>query len=226
MALHFNETESLKPIMKNETGSDFDEPWPESMKLFYNVYKYLSLFIYSLGVIANSLIILFIATKKSRKMIVYHFLLLVLAIIDLIICCWFTVKTIITLFEMDDRWFKEVDSFGNILFEKVLTMTANWVLVLLCFVKYRKILHPFKRQLNKKVCFLVSFLFFLSAFGFQTFKESKVLPDSIQIHIVWFENVIENIIPLVFLVFSHYKIWMYFRSSEVENTQLKLEQGT
>ena len=60
------------------------EPWPGSMLLFYYVYLYISFFIYSSGVIANSLIILFIAAKKSRKMIVYHFILLELAIIDLV----------------------------------------------------------------------------------------------------------------------------------------------
>ena len=211
----------MEPI-DNETLPDFEglEPWPESMLLFYDVYLYVSLFIYSSGVIANSLIILFIATKKSRKMSVYYFLLLNLAIIDLIICCWLTCSTVLLLRMYE--WLEKIESEYSLaeqFFEDVLAMTASWFLVLLCFIKYRKILHPFQRQPNKRVCLLVSILLFLSALGIHIFKET-VLPFGHD-WFIWLESSIDTIIPLAFLVFFHNKIWMYLKSSAMENTQVR-----
>ena len=216
MSIYFNETEPLEPI-ENDTWLDFEKQLLESMGLFYDVHLYVSLVIYSLGVISNSLIILFIATKRSRKMIVYHFLLLELAIIDLTICCWLTFST--TLFLAMDEWVHDSQfRKAEIFFENVLTMTAIWVLVLLCSVKYRKIVHPFKRQPDKKVCLLVSILLFLSAFGFYIFRNSQVL---IKIKFVWFAESAIDIIPLAFFVFSHYKVWMYLKSNKMENPRVR-----
>ena len=151
------------------------EPWPGSMLLFYYVYLYILFFIYSSGVIANSLIILFIAAKKSRKMIVYHFILLELAIIDL------------------------VDH--------------------LLLVNFSKLFSTLKR-----VCLLVSTFLFLSALGIHIFKETFLPFD--RYLIIWLESDIDTIIQLEFLVFFHYKIWMYLKSNAIDNAQLEQDTQT
>ena len=115
---------------------------------------------------------------------------------------------------------KELEPWPESEFLRMFYCSATWVFVLLYFVKYHKILRPFKRQPNKKICFLVSILFFLSALGFDTFK-NRVLPESEDTYFLWLYFAMDTIIPLAFLIFSHYKIWMYLKINAMENTQVR-----
>ena len=129
---------------------------------FFNVFLVLS----TIGVIGNSLVIVYffyLHKKNFRKMGSYHFLITVLAVLD-IICCIST--TAAYYFDWQIEWSGNetlclvtfplaVFAFPNISF---------WVVGLLAYERYRNIVHPFAKKLGIKVyCILLMLITLLSS---------------------------------------------------------------
>jgi len=124
---------------------------------------YAAIPLYSIGVFGNLMIILYfirINRKSMRDMTAYHFLILQLAFFDLVICC-------------DNICYKFFDqnsvSLGLVYCRYVWLslglspyMVSCWILVLLSYERYRKIVHPFKKKIRNTKLFLIC----LSLWGF------------------------------------------------------------
>ena len=100
------------------------------------------------GVLGNLLIIVYFLNlnwNKLRRMSSYHFLLINLAICDALACGG-------TAFLFHFLW--ELDKFGceyvmNV-FVNICPMASCLLLIIMSYARYRRIVTPFKKRLNKK----------------------------------------------------------------------------
>ena len=119
----------------------------------YKTFGYIP--ILSLGLLGNIVIIVYfikINKKHFRKMSTYHFLIIILAIIDLVVILCGSILSIPLDENNDknlniDRYY--YDDVLNIIKEGSTTASC-WILVLLSYERYRSITHPFNRRLKKK----------------------------------------------------------------------------
>ena len=150
--------------------------------LFLNKFheSYFSIFIMlaMVGVIGNSSLLIYflkLHKKNFRKMGSYHFLIIVLAVLD-IFCCIST--TAAYYFDWQIEW-----SFGKVacivslpLQVYTLPNISFWVVGLLAYERYRNIVHPFARKLGiKAYCLLLLLTALMSAscFYFGEMLENK-----------------------------------------------------
>ena len=113
------------------------------------------------GVVGNALILLYFSTrtKHLREMSSYHFFIIQLALTDISVCIF------VPLAEVHGTFYKESWHTGeftclwlSVIPYHVATGVSGWQLVTLSFDWYRKIVHPFKWQLNKRMVLLITII--------------------------------------------------------------------
>ena len=102
----------------------------------------------SIGILGNILIIAYFLHRNRRnigKMSSYHFLMILLAIFDSV-TCWG-----LALSKYQQNWEMSALScqLGASALE-VMSLASIWALVLIFYERYRGILYPFGKRLNKK----------------------------------------------------------------------------
>ena len=175
-------------IAKNKTSSarsDFDEMLS---------YTYLSMF--TTGCIGNTLIIIYFANvnrRKLKKMSAYHFLLILLAIVDLNVCAASLFFESLYLF--NSFLYNNNKTILNY-FQRPLSATSIYILVIISFLRYKAITNPLEHQWNKKCYFLLCLFSFSCSNGLWILVVIKV-----QIPIAAIDLAIFGIAPLIMLCF-------------------------
>eukprot|EP00111_Clytia_hemisphaerica_P004847 TCONS_00013932-protein len=124
---------------------------------FEDISTKVQLTIYYIGIIGNIVIMIYfvcVSRKNIFKMSAYHFLLVLLAFEDFNMCLW------LLLSKYQYNWSMTVlyCRFGSAILE-VSSLAAIWALVLLFYERYKGIVYPFKRKLNKKKYFGLTLLY-------------------------------------------------------------------
>ena len=117
----------------------------------------------ALGAFGNFLVILFFLhmnRRKLSKMSSYHFIILNLAIADLLVCVLIPIIL--------SKPFKDFLKFECLFFfdfsNWVCPIASCWLLVLLAFARYRLIVKPFQRKLTKKRCAVLILIIWVLSF--------------------------------------------------------------
>jgi len=117
----------------------------------------LSRALFTIGVIGNLLVIVYFSSraKHLNKMSCYHLFIVQLALTDISVCIFIP---LIKIYESLYGEFWNMSEVTCLLLSAipyhVATAVSGWLLVALSFDRYRRIVHPFKWQLNKKMVFL------------------------------------------------------------------------
>jgi len=120
-----------------------------------------SCFLFTAGVTGNTLIIVYFLSrwKHLNKMSCYHLFIIQLAFTDIFVCISLPLSKIYDSFYGEMRNMNKVTCLWlSTIPYHVATTTSGWLLVGLSFDRYRKIIHPFKWQLNKKMVLLFTTL--------------------------------------------------------------------
>ena len=121
-------------------------------KLAFQILNYIYIFVFSIGCIGNTLIITYfinVNRKKLKKMSAYHFLLILLAIVDLIVCITAILDKVVASLQI-----KMLD------YQIILGWTAIYILVIISYLRYKAITSPLKRRWSKKCYFLLCLICF------------------------------------------------------------------
>ena len=129
------------------------------------------------GAIANFLVIIFFLQmykKKISKMSSYHFLIVNLAIADLLVCVLVPVT-------LSKRLNESLQTFGRFECHFLWPFTSSvcpsascWFLVLLAFARYRRIMKPLQTKLKKKICCIFIFIIWLISFAVSSYWFSSL----------------------------------------------------
>ena len=129
--------------------------------------SYISVFIIlaMIGVVGNFSVLVYLLNlhkKNFRKMGSYHFLITVLAVLD-IICCISTTTAYYFDWQIEWKLGKVACIVSLPLLVYALPNISFWVVGLLAYERYRNIVHPFARKLGIKVyCILLILITLLS----------------------------------------------------------------
>lgn len=126
---------------------------------FEDIGTRIQLTVYYIGIIGNLIIIMYFiyASRKNLfKMSAYHFLLILLAFMDFYMCL------VLLMSKYQHYWHSQMTvsycRFGSAILE-VSSLVSIWALVLLFYERYKGIVYPFKRKLNKKKYFGLTVLY-------------------------------------------------------------------
>ena len=137
----------------------------------------------------------------------YHSLLILLAIVDLIVCIASAFRSSTDVLNKRLTSFKIIFNF----FQKSLTATSVYILVIISFLRYKAIASPLKRQWSKKCYFLICFFCFCCCSSFWQFKVLKI-----ELPIIYIDTALIGIVPLVILCFFVYKISRSLNSNTLD----------
>ena len=145
-------------------------------KFAYYIDRVLLPFYLGVGAITNLMVIIFLLQmykKKISKMSSYHFLIINLATADFLVCAFIpvTLREYSTITRFECLFFFEMA-------RRVCPIASCWLLTLIAFTRYRIIVQPFHRKLNKKTCCIfVSIIwimsFIASSYGFVVMRYSN-----------------------------------------------------
>jgi len=167
------------------------EIWDGIYRLFY------------FGVVGNALVIIYFWQNKSKArshLNAYHFLIVELAAVDLLICLFLAVKN------WDISYLHPIPDYLIWTYIDTLTSLSCWFLVLLSFERYWSIVHPFKQKNTVKTFFFISLamtVFFALAYFIHFYFVEEI--------IVYFERLImhgfiEVILPIICMYYFNLKI--------------------
>ena len=170
----------------------------------FKAINYISLLIFIIGCIGNTLIIVYFVKvnwQKLRKMCAYHFLLVLLAIVDWNVCAMNSFKKI-TEIEEDIEEFKWYSFFEDIFdfYERTLPAISVYMLVVISFLRYQGITNPLKPSWRKRTYFLLCVLCFCFSIGLWLLNIFFDLPMYI------IDPLLIGVVPLFMLCFFFYKM--------------------
>ena len=149
-AMYNNTTNLTKQTNNTSDSSGINE------KLAFQILNYIYIFILTIGCIGNILIIVYfinVNRRKLKKMSAYHFLLILLAIVDLIV-----VTTAISL-KYQIHSIKLLQMFIYHC-HNTFIWTSICILVIISFLRYKAIASPMKRRWSKKYYFSLCLICF------------------------------------------------------------------
>ena len=214
---NINNTDLITIVGDFVNNCSYDENQHKFIKnLEFYVFRVIVPSYLGLGAIANFLVIIFFLQmykKKISKMRPYHFLIVNLAIVDLLVCV--LVPVVIS------RTYRTLEKFECLFLanfaRRVCPSASFWLLVLLAYARYRLIVKPFRRKLEKKACCIVVFIvwifsFAASSYWFSTHRYSesegclfkKPTKKTLIFRAVFF--VFHSTIPLILMWYFPHKI--------------------
>jgi 7 transmembrane receptor (rhodopsin family). len=161
--------------------------------------------LYFIGVIGNALIIVyFLKTNKKSlsRMSSYHFLIVKLALADLLVC---------TLFSLEN-WSRRFPSqYHDTLFviKGTSISVSCWLLVFLSFERYRNIVHRFKQEITKRQFTLVTILttlFFLASYVSYVLRKDNLLAVETFLYTLSGYVLMDNMLPITFMCYFYRRI--------------------
>jgi 7 transmembrane receptor (rhodopsin family). len=173
-----------------------------------------------IGIIGNALVIIFFLrykrkTTASKQLSSYHFLIVQLAVIDLLVC---VVKKVYREYRYNYK--DETKAVIALTIVIILLSSSCWALALLSFERYRTIVHPFKEKLSKKRLSLISLCISLFIITFWLTVVTASMSDLSFIQRLTLEALGYIIIDLVAPLMS--MCYFYHRISNVLQLQLTI----
>ena len=135
----------------------------EDYRETYSYGAYISLL--TIGTIGNGFIIVYflkINKKKIQKMTPYHFLLTSLAVIDNLVSIG---SPVFHLNRFNWRSNKFICKYFNIFFDMTLPTYSIWILAMISYERYRKMVYPFKASITKSTVLIILVLLFVACTG-------------------------------------------------------------
>jgi len=179
-------------------------------------YIYVNLSFFLLGTIGNVLIIVYftkINTKKLKKTSSRHFLVILLAFTDLIVCIGAPLSYYYTrVFGLKANSF--LCYFRGITM-RIFPMFSIWVLVLMSYERHRSIVYPFEDKIKKRSFFIAYIFMLLLDSGIYVYPTLLVIPDKGFCRIVintnfllffGFEFTFDCILPFVSMIYFYKQI--------------------
>jgi len=186
----------------------------------YSYSAYVSLLI--IGTIGNGLIIVYFTKTNARnlqKMSPYHFLLTCLAFADIIV----SIGAPIFHINRSNWWSnKFICQYFNIFFDVTLPTYSVWILGLISYERYQKMVHPFKAPIRKKSLSVILLLLMLACTGlYILFMESLYMRHLCSSQYTITLDVLSNITPFLIGSFcidclfpSVLILWFYYQISK------------
>ena len=187
--------------------------------LHQQIVNYTTLIIFTIGSFGNLLIIIYftkVDKKKFKSMSAYHFLLTLLAILDCSVCVLKIVNTALMLNYFNDRITGE-SNVGRVY--RCLTSASIYVLVIISYLRYRKITSPFRPAWSKKTYFILCFLNLLFCTGIWLFL--ILFPFN-----GWqmIDPIVFGVVPLIMLSFFYYKMVKILNINRNNNSKIKSKE--
>ena len=126
----------------------------------FKAINYISLFIFAIGCIGNTLIIVYFVKvnwQKLRNMCAYHFLLILLAIVDWNVCAMESFNKIREIRNIEISWCSFFEGIFYF-YTKTLPAISVYILVVISFLRYQGITNPLKPSWRKRTYFLLCVL--------------------------------------------------------------------
>ena len=147
----------------NKREELFDAFVERKMEDFFLWHNRLLLPLFFIGILGNCIIIIYfirINKNKLRQMNAYHFLVISLAFVDLLICL---TTPVMRYYDTQPQW--HLDEFAckfiRPLSYYVLPYISCWIIVVLSYERYQTIVNPFGKRTSKRAC--LAAMLFLSA---------------------------------------------------------------
>ena len=167
------------------------------------------------GLLGNMVITIYflkISMNRVGRMSTYHFLIVLLAIIDLVVIILGTVSSIL----YNSIQYQKLDAIVLIIFKEGSTTASYWVLLMLSYERYRRIVHHFKRKSKKRYVFLVWICLWIACIlvhlpiSIAFFKDpnSETLEHLLPMHLM-----LDCILPSVFLAFFSCRISRFLKTA-------------
>ena len=192
--------------------------FPEELEVYQNAVKVAKFFfsniypaIFVMGCLSNLLIIIYFVKFNSRnlkKISLYHFLIINLAIADLCASAG--------VFNNPYNYLWELGEFTCIFLSPFITsacpMVSCWLLVLISFVRFRSIVYPLRERINKKrcgLCILIIWIIFYVLFFVLYFAISKSdfrANESINIINSSVTHTLDTFLPLAIMLLLYNKM--------------------
>jgi len=191
---------------------------PDNKLDIYSYIGYIHLLV--IGAIGNALIIAYFVktnSKNLQKTTTYHFLLTILAFADISVAIGVPI-----LYFTRNNWStnKIVCKYVNELLGVQFPSYSVWVLVLISYERYRKMVYPFKAPIKKKILIVVLVFTMAMCIGFNVpMMESKdiinnrcssftkVLNSQTSIIAFYISSIcFDCLLPLIAMLWFYYKI--------------------
>ena len=176
---------------------------------------------FCLGIIGNLLIVLhFLRVNRNaiKRMPVYHYLVIVLAVNDFIVCA---IASFHAIARNTDLYVNKKIRVYLIPFRVAIFCCVSfsiWILVLISFARYRSILYPFatsgkwtKKRYTGIICVTFAILFVILLVQY--------IPNETNHFLLTLRAFTECIIPLISMCFFYYKIAQYMKRNQENVTQ-------
>ena len=208
------------------------------MEIKEDVYLYIACSsLLTIGVIGNGLIIGYfvkINKKKLQKMTTYHFLLTYLAFVDIVV----SIGVPLSYFNRENWWSNEfVCKYSNLFLGMTLPSYSVYILVMVSYERYRKMVYPFKTPIKKKILSIFLFFLIVAGIGFyfplmnahemennECLSLTTLLQSKIIITVYFVGGIFYDC-----LIPSAIMVWFYFKISanikEFHNTSKTLDQN-
>lgn len=176
--------------------------------LHQQILGYITLVIFTIGCIGNMLIIIYfkkVDRKKLKSMSAYHFLITILAILDLNVCAMKVVDTTLMIIYFNERIntniSEKVQGHLSSYYYRCLTATSIYILVIISFLRYRRITNPFTPTWGKitylMLC-LLSWCFCSGIWWLLTIVQFS------KPYII--DSITNGVVPFIVLCFFYYKM--------------------
>ena len=193
------------------------------MELLKNVRKF-SIFWYSFGFIGNWFIIAYFLSVNRGKLTTmtnYHFLLIVMAVFDNVVCLSQVVSCSLHL---NTVFYTNLEMLIDTYVTSTTSLVSIWILVLVSFTRYQRIASPFTRQWRKNVCFKI-ILIIWCLFSLYQFLLTKI-PDG-KYSYLYFNScflIFEGVIPQILMFYFSWKACQHIKKDTTSNKSSKTKR--
>ena len=194
-------------------------------KIYFEVVIAMQLILKVIGVIGNLLIICYFAIqnkKNLRKMSTYHFLLLLLAVVDFLVCVMELPSILMELMSFSERFFE----FVTLPFHELMNLQSMFGLFFVSLFRYQSIVHPFKPKWTKiryfftyLISLIISFLFFTP----HLLERQKII--NLHEHSLLVSNTVISLLFLETLIIMYYKMSKVLEESQESRSKERTKKA-
>ena len=189
-----------------------------------SLYKFIPIFL--VGLLGNMTIIVYFLKiygwRRIRKISNYHFLIILLAMVDLVVIILNTVDTTVLKLRITARDVDKISIVSSIILQKGSNTTSCWLLVILSYERYRSIVHPFNVSLKKRfilmgflliwvACLLVNWPVFMTFYIGRSPGAGLEGDESLLYSII--PLMLDCVLPSTVLVFYNWQISRYLKKN-------------
>ena len=179
---------------------------------------------YSFGLIGNFLIMTYFLSKNRGRfttMTNYHFLIIVMAAFDSLVCVTHVVLNSINL---NNANLTNLESLVDIYVASTAALVSIWILVLLSFTRCQRIVSPFTHQWRKNVCFKIILIIWCLS-SLYHFLLTKI-PNE-KYFFLYYNSctlILEGIIPQILMFYFYWKTCKHIKKDTTSNNTSKAKR--